>query len=142
MFKEFREFAVKGNAIDLAVGVIIGAAFGKIVDSLVKDLLMPPLGKLIGGIDFSNFFVVLGAGDYATLKAAQDAGVATLNYGLFVNAIVNFVIIAFSLFLVLRPLNRMRRAPAPVTPTTKECGFCAMVIPLKATRCPHCTSNV
>ncbi|MFN8544134.1 MAG: large conductance mechanosensitive channel protein MscL [Candidatus Binatia bacterium] len=142
MFKEFREFAVKGNAIDLAVGVIIGAAFGKIVDSLVKDIIMPPIGKLLGGVDFGNFFVLLGQGTYPTLKAAQDAGVATLNYGLFVNTVINFLIIAFSLFLVVRTLNRMKReAPAPAA-SEKACNYCQMAIPLKATRCPHCTSNV
>src|SRR5690349_19026025 len=141
---EFREFAMKGSVVDLAVGVVIGAAFGKIVDSLVKDILMPPIGKLLGGVDFSNLFLVLGSGSYPSLKAAQDAGAATLNYGLFVNAIINFVIIAFALFVVIKGINRLRRqeAAAPPPPTSKLCPQCQMEIPLKATKCGHCTSGV
>jgi large conductance mechanosensitive channel len=142
MFREFREFAVKGNAVDLAIGVILGVAFGGIVTSLVNDVLMPPIGKLLGGADFSNLFLVLGDGTYATLKAAKDAGAATINYGVFLNTLINFLIIAFVLFMVVRVMNRLKReepAAAPA-PTTKDCAFCAMAIPLRATKCPHCTS--
>jgi large conductance mechanosensitive channel len=144
MFREFKEFALKGNAVDLAIGVIIGAAFGAIVNSLVNDIMMPPIGKLLGGVDFSNFFVVLGEGSFPTLKAAKEAGAATLNYGLFINTMINFLIVAFVLFLVVKGMNQMKReqpvrAPAP---TTKDCSFCATPIPIKATRCPHCTSNL
>jgi large conductance mechanosensitive channel len=144
MLKEFREFALRGSVVDLAVGVVIGAAFGKIVDSLVKDILMPPIGKLLGGVDFSNLFIVLGAGDYPSLKAAQDAGAATLNVGLFVNAVINFLIIAFALFVVVKGMNTLRRqeAAAPPPPTSKLCPQCQMEIPVKAVRCGHCTSAV
>jgi large conductance mechanosensitive channel len=144
MLKEFKEFAMRGNVVDLAVGVIIGAAFGKIVDSLVNDMIMPPVGRLLGGVDFTNLFLVLGAGEFATLKAAKDAGAATLNYGVFVNAIVNFLIVAFSLFLVVKGMNAMRRqeAPAPAAPTTKTFPQCQMEIPIKAVKCGHCTSSV
>ena len=145
MLKEFREFAMKGNVVDLAVGVVIGAAFGKIVDSLVKDIIMPPIGKLLGGVDFSNLFVVLGGGGpFPSLKAAQDAGAATLNYGVFINAIINFVIIAFALFMVIKAMNRMKReeAAAPPPPTSKVCPQCQMEIPVKAVKCGHCTSAV
>jgi large conductance mechanosensitive channel len=144
MLKEFREFAMKGSVVDLAVGVVIGAAFGKIVDSLVKDILMPPIGKLLGGVDFSNLFVTLGGPAYPSLKAAQDAGAATLNYGLFLNALIQFLIIAFALFVVVKGINRMRRqeAAAPPPPTSKVCPQCQMEIPLKAVKCGHCTSAV
>ena len=144
MLKEFREFAMKGSVLDLAIGVVIGAAFGKIVDSLVKDILMPPIGKLLGGVDFSNLFVTLGADSYPTLKAAQDAGAATLNYGLFLNALIQFMIIAFALFLVVKGVNRLRRqeAAAPPPPTSKLCPQCQMEIPVKAMKCGHCTSAV
>ena len=144
MLKEFREFALKGNAVDLAIGVIIGAAFGGIVKSLVDDILMPPIGKLLGGVVFSNFFLVIGSGDYASLKAAKDAGAATLNYGIFLNTVINFLIVAFVLFLVVRGMNALRReAPAPAAaPTTKSCPRCTMEIPLKAMRCPQCTSEL
>jgi large conductance mechanosensitive channel len=142
MLKEFKEFALKGNAVDLAIGVIIGGAFGGIVNSLVNDVMMPPIGKLLGGVDFSNFFVVLGGGDYATLKAAKDAGAATLNYGLFVNTVINFVIVALVLFFVVRGMNALKREqPAPIpAPDEKPCSQCAMTIPLAAKRCPYCTS--
>src|SRR5512132_799122 len=114
---EFREFAMKGNVVDLAVGVVIGAAFGKIVDSLVKDIIMPPIGKALGGVDFSNLFLVLGGGGpFPSLKAAQDAGAATLNYGVFINAIINFLIVAFALFMVVKAMNRMRREEATAPP--------------------------
>jgi len=142
MLKEFRDFAMKGNVVDLAVGVVIGVAFGKIVDSLVNDVIMPPIGKLLGGVDFSNLFFVLGAGEFASLKAAKDAGAATLNYGVFINAIVNFTIVAFSLFIVVKGINRMRREKAPAAPTTKTCPQCQMDIPIKAVKCGHCTSSV
>jgi len=142
MWKEFREFAIKGNAVDLAIGVMIGAAFGAVVTSLVNDVVMPPIGKLLGGVDFSNFFLVLGPGEYPSVKAAKEAGAATLNYGLFINTLINFAIIAFVLFLVVRAMNRLKRAEPAASPTTKGCQYCAMQIPLKATRCPHCTSAV
>jgi large conductance mechanosensitive channel len=144
MLKEFREFAMKGSVVDLAVGVVIGAAFGKIVDSLVKDILMPPIGKLLGGVDFSNLFVTLGGPAYPSLKAAQDAGAATLNSGHFLNALIQFLIIAFALFVVVKGINRMRRqeAAAPPPPTSKVCPQCQMEIPLKAVKCGHCTSAV
>jgi len=145
MLKEFREFAMKGNVVDLAVGVVIGAAFGKIVDSLVKDIIMPPIGKALGGVDFSNLFIILGGGGpFPSLKAAQDAGVATLNYGVFINAIINFMIIAFALFMVVKAMNQMKReeAAAPPPATSKVCPQCQMEIPLKAVRCGHCTSTV
>ena len=144
MLKEFREFAMKGSVVDLAVGVVIGAAFGKIVDSLVKDIIMPPIGRLLGGVDFSNLFVSLTGGSYPSLRAAQDAGAATLNYGVFINAVINFLIIAFALFVVVKAMNNLRRqeATAPPPPTSKLCPQCQMEIPIKATRCGHCTSNV
>lgn len=147
MLKEFREFAMRGNVVDLAVGVIIGGAFGKIVDSLVKDVIMPPIGYLLGNVDFSNWFVVLkqgakAAGPYDTLKLAQDAGAVTINIGLFLNVVISFLIVAFSVFLLIRALNKLKRqeAPAPAEVTTKECTFCFSPIPLKASRCPCCTS--
>jgi large conductance mechanosensitive channel len=144
MLKEFREFALKGNAVDLAIGVIIGAAFGAIVTSLVSDILMPPIGKVMGGVDFSNLFLVLGDGSYPSLKAAKDAGAATINYGVFINLVINFLIVAFVLFMVVKAMNRMKREqPAPAAaPTEKECPQCATSIPIKARRCPHCTSTL
>jgi len=144
MWKEFKEFALKGNAVDLAIGVIIGAAFGAIVASLVSDIMMPPIGKALGGVDFSNLFVVLGDGTYASLAEAQKAGAATVNYGVFLNKLINFLIVAFVLFMVVKGMNRMKReAPAPApAPTEKECPQCATSIPIKAKRCPHCTSNI
>ncbi len=142
MLKEFREFAVKGNMLDLAMGVILGAAFGAIVSSLVKDVLMPPLGKLVGGVDFTDLFVVLGAGAYPSLKAARDAGAATINYGVFINTVINFVLVSAALFFVVKAVNAARRRPAPPAPTEKECPECATKIPLQARRCPHCTSAV
>jgi large conductance mechanosensitive channel len=148
MMKEFKEFAVRGNVVDMAVGIIIGGAFGTVVKSFVDDVMMPPLGMLVGNIDFQNILVVLRqgtpAGPYESLAAAKDAGAVTLNLGLFVNAIVSFAIVAFAVFLLIRSLNRLKRkdeAPAPA-PTTRDCPFCMSSIPLKATRCPHCTSEV
>ena len=144
MWKEFREFAIKGNAVDLAIGVILGVAFGGIVTSLVNDIMMPPIGKALGGVDFSNLFLVLGDGTYPSLKAAKEAGAATINYGAFINVVINFLIVAFVLFMVVKAMNRMKReAPAPApAPTEKECPQCATSIPIKAKRCPHCTSNL
>lgn len=143
MLKEFREFAFKGNVLDLAVGIIIGAAFGKIVSSLVNDIIMPPIGLLLGGVDFSNLYLNLSGGNYASLAEAQEAGAATINYGVFVNVIIEFLIVAFAVFLLVRQVNRLRREqPEPADPTTKECPFCCSTIPLKATRCPNCTSEL
>ncbi|MEO7166015.1 MAG: large conductance mechanosensitive channel protein MscL [Spartobacteria bacterium] len=147
MFKEFKEFAVKGNAVDLAVGVIIGAAFGGIVASLVKDILMPPISLLVGGLDFSNKFLVLKAGadgatNFATPALAAADKAITWNYGNFVTLIINFLIVAICIFLVVRALNKMKR-PAPNAPAvSKDCPACAMTIPVKATRCPHCTTDL
>lgn len=148
MFKEFREFATRGSVMDMAVGIVIGAAFGAIVQSLVSDVLMPPLGLLLGNVDFSSLYITLAAGQvpgpYATLAKAQEAGAVTLNYGLFVNKLVSFLIVALALFLLIRAMNRLRRkqeAP-PAEPTTKDCPFCFTAIPVKAVRCPHCTSDV
>ena len=140
MFKEFKEFAVKGNVMDMAVGIIIGAAFGRIVSSLVNDVVMPPIGLLLGKVDFSNLFVGLSGTAYDSLAAAKAAGAPTLNYGLFLNTVLEFVIVAFAVFLVVKQINRLRREPAPAAPTTKECPHCLTAIPLKATRCPACTS--
>ncbi len=143
MIREFREFVMRGNVMDLAVGVIIGAAFGKIVSSLVNDILMPPLGLLLGGINFADLFVNLSGTPYATLEAAQAAGAATINYGLFINNIVDFLIIAFVIFLLVRQVNRLSKPKgAPEAPSTQVCPFCASGIPIKATRCPHCTSQL
>ena len=144
MLKEFREFAMRGNVIDLAVGVIIGAAFGTIVKSLVDDIIMPPIGLLIGGLDFSNLFLSLSGQEYPSLVAAKAAGAATINYGVFLNNVLNFLIVAFAVFLLVRQINRMKRlAPAtPPTPTEKSCPYCVSTIALAATRCPQCTSEL
>ncbi|MBZ0113348.1 MAG: large-conductance mechanosensitive channel protein MscL [Thermoanaerobaculia bacterium] len=148
MFKEFKEFAMKGNVLDMAIGIIIGGAFTPIVKSLVDDVLMPPLGLLLGNVDFSNLFVVLKAGEggvssFSTLAAAKEAGAVTLNYGLFANSILAFLIVAFAVFMMVKSINRWKReeevAPAP---TAKACPFCATDIPLAASRCPHCTSEI
>jgi len=147
MFKEFKEFAMRGNVVDMAVGIIIGGAFGTIVKSLVNDVLMPPLGLLLGGVDFSNFFVVLKdgapAGPYNALADAQAAGAVSINYGIFFNAVISFLIVAFAVFLLIRGINSMRRKEeAAPEPDTKECQFCASSIPIKASRCPQCTSQL
>lgn len=147
MLKEFKEFALKGNVLDMAIGIIIGAAFGKIVNSLVTDVLMPPLGLAIGRVDFSNLFFVMKEGKtpspYASLAEAQTAGAVTMNVGLFVNAIISFVILAFAVFLLVRSVNRLqRREEAKPAVTTKPCPFCVEAIPLAATRCPRCTSMI
>ena len=140
MFKEFRNFIMRGNVLDLAVAVIIGAAFGKIVSSLVNDILMPPLGLALKNVDFSNLFFDLSGGNHPTLAAAKAAGDATINYGLFLNNIIDFLIVAFVIFLIIQQANRLKKAPAP--PNTKECEYCHTTIPLAATRCPNCTSNL
>lgn len=144
MFKEFKEFIMRGNVIDLAVGVIIGGAFGKIVGSLVNDILMPPLGMLLDGVNFSNLYLSLDGKAYASLAEAQAAGAPTLNYGLFINNIIDFVIIALVIFLMVRTINRVKKQPAPVAaePTQKDCPHCFTSIPVQATRCPHCTSQL
>jgi len=147
MLKEFRDFALRGNVVDMAVGIIIGAAFGTIVKSLVDDVIMPPIGLLLGGVDFANFFVLLKAGapagPYASLADAQAAGAVTINYGVFVNAVISFLIVALVIFFLIRMMNRMRREEkAPAEATTKECPFCLSTIPLKATRCAFCTSQL
>lgn len=146
MWKEFKEFAVKGNAIDLAVGVIIGAAFGSIVTSLVKDILMPPIGVITGGLDFSNKFLLLkeapGGGVFATPAEAVKAGAITWNYGNFITLVINFLIVALCVFLLVRAVNKMKRPKATAAPVSKDCPFCAMTIPIQATRCPHCTSEM
>jgi len=145
MLKEFRDFVVRGNVLDLAVAVIIGGAFGKIITSFVNDVLMPPIGLLLGGVDFSNLFIPLDGKAYESLDAAKTAGAATVNYGLFLNTVIDFVIVAFVIFLVVRTANRMKKpAPAaePAVPTTKECPQCFSTISIKATRCPNCTSQL
>jgi len=148
MLKEFKEFAMRGNVVDMAVGIIIGSAFSTIVRSLVDDILMPPIGLLFGNVDLTNYFAILKAGSpagpYETVAAAQEAGAVTINYGIFINAIITFLIVAFAMFLIIRGINRLEKkeeAP-PEEPTTKECPHCAITIPIKATRCPHCTSEL
>jgi large conductance mechanosensitive channel len=145
MIKEFRDFAIKGNFLDMAVGIIIGVAFGSVVNSLVNDVIMPPIGFLLNRVDFSNLFINLSSGSYASLKLAKDAGASTLNYGLFINTVINFLIVAFVMFLIVRTVNRMKREEkpaAPAAPATKDCPYCFSAIPVKATRCPHCTSEL
>lgn len=141
MFKEFKEFAMRGNVLDMAVGIIIGAAFGKIITSFVGDILMPPIGLLLGKVDFSNLFINLSGQSFATLAEAKKAGVATLNYGLFLNTILDFLIVAFAIFLLIKQVNRLKRAPAPA-PTTRDCPYCLSTIPIPAVRCAHCTSQL
>ncbi len=148
MVKEFKEFAVKGNVVDMAVGIIIGGAFGTIVKSLVADVIMPPIGLMLGNVDFSQLFLVLnngsGPGPYATLAEAQAAGAVTINYGIFVNSVISFVIVAFAVFMLIKSINKLKReeeAPA-AEPTTRDCPHCFSTISLKATRCPQCTSEI
>lgn len=141
MLKEFKQFIARGNVIDLAIGVIIGAAFGKIVTSFVNDILMPPIGLLLGNVNFADLFIALSGGAYATLEEAQAAGAVTINYGLFINAIIDFLIVAFVIFLLVKQVNRLKK-PEPTEPTTKDCPYCLSEIPIKATRCPHCTSEL
>jgi large conductance mechanosensitive channel len=147
MWKEFKDFAVKGNVLDMAVGIIIGAAFGTIVQSLVKDVIMPPIGMLLGNVDFANLFIVLKdgavAGPYASVEAAQSVGAVTINYGIFFNALISFFIVAFAVFMIVKSFSKMKRvdkAPPPSEPTVKNCPYCLSEIPLKATKCAHCTS--
>jgi large conductance mechanosensitive channel len=142
MWKEFKEFIMRGNVMDMAVGIIIGVAFGKIVTSFVNDVLMPPLGLLLGKVDFTNLFISLSSQSFTTLEEAKKAGAVTIKYGIFINTIIDFVIVAFVIFLMIRQVNRLKRQPAPAAPTTKECLYCLSVIPLKAVRCPHCTSEL
>ena len=142
MFKEFREFVARGNVIDMAVGIIIGAAFGKIIASLVADIIMPPIGMALGGVDFTNLFITLSGGAYPTLAEAKAAGAATINIGIFLNTVLEFFIVAFAIFLVIKQINRMKRQPPPAAPTEKDCPRCLSHIPILATRCPHCTSEL
>ena len=141
MWQEFKAFAMRGNVVDLAVGLIIGAAFGRIVSSLVNDLLMPPIGLVLGRVDFSNLFLNLSSQHYATLAEAKAAGGPTLNYGMFLNTVIDFLIVALAIFLLVRFINRLYQQP-PAPPTTKTCPYCISTIPLPATRCPHCTSEL
>ena len=148
MLKEFKEFAMRGNVVDMAVGIVIGAAFGTIVKSLVADVIMPPIGLVLGNVDFSNLYIVIkegaASGPFSTLLDAQKAGAVTINYGAFINTIVSFIIVAFALFIVIKGMNQLKReqeAP-PAEPTTKECSHCFTTIPIKATRCPNCTSEL
>lgn len=148
MLKEFKEFAMRGNVVDMAVGIIIGASFGSIVTSVVSDIIMPPIGFVLGNVDFANLFLVLKEGavpaPYASLKAAKDAGAVSLNYGQFINTIINFMIVAFAIFMMIRGMNKLRKQPPPIAfdPTTKSCPRCLSTIPIKATRCAHCTSDL
>jgi len=146
MLKEFKKFAMRGNVLDLAVAVILGAAFGAVVKSFVDDIIMPPIGLLLGGIDFSSLFITLKqgatAGPYATVALAKEAGAVTMNYGVFINTIITFIIVAFALFLVIRAMSRLQAKEAPAPVTTKDCPYCLSAIPIKATRCPHCTSQL
>ncbi len=141
---DFKQFIMRGNVVDMAVGVIVGGAFGKIISSLVNDVIMPPIGLLLGGVDFSSLFLSLNGQVYASLAEAQQAGAPTLNYGLFLNTVINFLIVAFVIFVVIKQISALQRkpVPAPVAPTTKECPFCFSTVLLKATRCPNCTSQI
>jgi large conductance mechanosensitive channel len=142
VFKEFKEFAMRGNVVDLAVGVIIGAAFGTIVNSLVNDVIMPPIGLLLGGLDFKDFFVALNGQSYPTLAAAKAAGAPVIAYGAFINTLINFLIVAFAIFLLIKQVNRFQKPAPAAAPVTKDCPYCASAIPLKAVRCPNCTSDL
>jgi large conductance mechanosensitive channel len=142
MLREFREFAMRGNVLDLAIAVIIGSAFGKIVTSLVNDIIMPPIGLVLGNVDFANLYVNMSGGKFATLADAQAAGAVTLNYGTFLNTIIDFIIVAFVIFLLVRQINKFKKPAESTAVNTKECPFCTSVIAIKATRCPHCTSQI
>jgi large conductance mechanosensitive channel len=142
MFKEFKEFAMRGNVLDMAVGIVIGAAFGRIVTSLVNDVIMPPIGLLLGKVDFSSLFINLSGTPYASLADAKKAGAAVIGYGAFLNTILDFVVVAFVIFLLIKQVNRLKRPPEAAAPSTKECPYCLSVIPIKATRCGHCTAQL
>ncbi len=142
MLKEFKEFALKGNVVDMAVGIIIGAAFGKIVSSLVGDVLMPPIGKLLGNLDFSSLFLSLNGVHYDSLTAAKAAGAPTINYGMFVNSVIDFLIVAFVIFLLVKQVNRLKKEAPAAAPTTRDCPYCMSSIAIKASRCPCCTSEI
>jgi large conductance mechanosensitive channel len=143
MLKEFKDFAMRGNVIDLAIGIIIGTAFGKIITSLVNDVIMPPIGLLLGKVDFANLYINISGKAFPSLDEAKKAGAATINYGLFINTVLDFIIVAFVLFLLIRQINKMTKKPAPAAaPTTKECPYCFTNIPIKATRCPNCTTQL
>jgi len=142
MLKEFKEFVMRGNVLDLAVAVIIGGAFGKIISSFVEDVLMPPIGLALGNVDFSNLFINLSGKDYPSVAAAKEAGAATLNYGIFFNHVINFLIIAFAIFVVVKQVSRLKKPAPTAAPTTKDCPHCLSAIPVKATRCAHCTSDL
>lgn len=142
MLDEFKKFAMRGNVVDMAVGIVIGAAFGKIVSSLVTDMLMPPIGLAMGGVDFSGLFVTLGSGDFPTLAAAKAAGAPTLNYGLFINTLIDFTIVAFALFMVIKGMNRMKKPEEAKAPSTKSCPECLSAIPVAAKRCMYCTTSL
>jgi len=144
MFKEFKEFAMRGNVLDMAIGIIIGAAFGKIISSFVADILMPPIGVLMGGADFSNYFITIKGAVQPTLAAAKAAGAVTINYGFFINTVLDFLIVAIAIFMLIRQVNRFKKKeePAPAVPATKECPQCLSAIPLKAKRCAHCTTQL
>lgn len=143
MWKEFRDFAMRGSVVDLAIGIVIGAAFGRVVSSFVNDILMPPLGLLLGNVDFSSLFINLSGKAYGSVAEAKAAGAATINYGIFINSIIDFIIVAFAIFIVVKQMNRLTAKPAPAAaPTTKECPYCVTTIPIKATRCPACTSEL
>ncbi len=142
MFKEFKEFAMKGNVLDMAVGIIMGVAFGKIITSFVNDVIMPPVGRLLGNVDFSSLFINISGHSYNTIAEAKAAGAATINYGIFLNTILDFLIVAFVMFLMVRQVNRLKKAPAPAPVATKECNYCCSSVPIKATRCPNCTSDL
>ncbi|MBN2071690.1 MAG: large conductance mechanosensitive channel protein MscL [Candidatus Krumholzibacteriota bacterium] len=146
MLKEFKEFAMKGNVVDMAVGIIIGAAFGTIVKSLVSDVIMPPIGMLLGNVDFANLFLVLKAGavagPYASLADAQAAGAVTINYGVFINTVISFIIVAFAVFMIVKQMNRLKKEAPPADPSTKECPHCLSTVPIKAKRCAFCTSEL
>ncbi len=144
MFKEFKEFAMRGNVLDMAIGIIIGAAFGKIVTSFINDVLMPPMGLLMGKADFSSLYLNISGKEFPSLAAAKQAGAATINYGIFMNTVLDFLLVAFAVFLLVKQVNRLKRqpAPAPAVPTTKDCPYCLSAVAIKAVRCAHCTSQL
>ncbi len=142
MWKEFKAFAMRGNVVDMAVGIIIGAAFGRIITSLVNDIIMPPIGLVLGHVDFSSLFVNISGTSYPSIAAAKAAGAATINYGVFINTVIDFLIVAFAIFLMVRQINRWNKPEPAAAPATKECPYCASTIPAKATRCPNCTSDL